>query len=171
MGTTHTQSAGDVLPANENTDDSSGFVFDEEPTIIRLGEPLTFEHRTVRTLLGFERRRLRLQESDAEAEAQELRLKAKRLDQEAACFVAQQAEVIASRYVREALMMRLGGLAEALIPALVARLIGTADKTKAEEDAFAAAMADLAREFPDLKDTLEGRERTRREAESRASVG
>ncbi len=155
MGTTHTPSAGEVLPANENMDEGSGFTFEDEPLILQ-DEPLTFEQRTVRTLLGFERRHLRLREAEAALEAEELKLEAKRLDYEAARFMAQQSEAIASRYAREALLTDLVRIAERLIPTVVSHVTRTAEAeaTKAQEDAFAQAEA-----------------QPRREAKSRAAVG
>lgn len=147
METTHMQSAGDVLPANdENTD------FEDVPAA-----PLTFEQRTIRTLIGLERRRLKMQARELDMEAERLALHSQSVRD------ATNVRLLLATTVKEAMPL--------VLPVLLASLAASQDGAPLDDDAFNAAIADIAREFPDLKETLEGRVRARREAESRASVG
>jgi hypothetical protein len=137
--TTHSTSKGDVLPATDTT-----------------GEPQTFEQRMIRTLVGLERRRLRMAETELEMEGERLAMQRESL-----------AALHAHRVASSKAVLDLVQLAVPLVLSFLERTTESA----LDEDALHTAIADVAREFPDLKDTLEQRARARREAESRASVG
>ena len=137
--TTHSTSKGDVLPATDKT-----------------GEPQTFEQRMIRTLVGLERRRLKMAET-------ELAMEGERLAMQRESLAAINAHRVASSKAEL-------DLVQVAVP-LVLSFVERTSEGGLDEDALHAAIADVASEFPDLKETLEGRARARREAESRAAVG
>ena len=153
--TTHSTSEGNVLPSTDHDND-----FEE---LSREGNDatrpaLTFEQRTIRTLLAFERKRLAMQRTELEMERE--RLHGNRLDHAY--------ETIR----RDRLFITLGETGKALLPQLVPLLTKLVSGAAVDADtALSDAIADVVSEFPDLKETLEGRVRARREAESRAAVG
>ncbi len=151
--TTHSTSEGDVLPSTDHDNDD----FDDAPRA-----HLTFEQRTIRTLLSFERRRLAMKRLELGMEQERFALHRHHVGAEAASRTAH------SQVLTEAVKVLAPQLAPVL-GVLLAKLFdgGSADADEALDD----AIADVVSEFPDLKETLEGRVRARREAESRAAVG
>ncbi len=155
--TTHSTSKGDVLPETDPN---------EHPPVLRVlpisvrGEETsrrTFEQRTIRTLLSFERKRLAMQRTELALE--ETRLTMQR--ESVASLNAQRAT--SSQWVSD--------LVQLAVP-LMTSFLEQADADGAlDDDALEAAIVDIASEFPDLKETLEARVRAARKAESRASVG
>jgi hypothetical protein len=145
--TTHSTSEGDVLPSTDHDD------FDDAPRA-----HLTFEQRTIRTLLAFERRRLAMQQTQLAMEHERL--------------AAHRAHVAADAARGAAITETMKVLLPPLVPVLTELLAKLFDGGSDDaNEALDEAIADVVSEFPDLKETLEGRVRARREAESRAAVG
>ncbi len=146
--TTHSTSEGDVLPSTDHDD------FDDAPRA-----HLTFEQRTIRTLLAFERRRLAMHQTQLAVEHERL--------------AAHRAHVALDAARGAALTETIKALLPPLAPVLgvlLAKLFdgGSDDANEALDE----AIADVVSEFPDMKDMLEVRASVRREVEARrAAVG
>ena len=153
--TTHSTSEGHVLPSTDHDNDFEALSREGDDTP---RAALTFEQRTIRTLLSFERRRLAMQQT-------QLAVKYERLASHRAHVAADAARGAALTETTKVLLPPLVPVAAALLATLFDG--GSDDANEALDD----AIADVVSEFPDLKETLEGRVRARREAESRAAVG